>query len=469
MKKFLCMIVCVVSVMFCSSFVSAETSPSSEITKTNKVSISDKGVTNVLSDENRYSKLTLSAGTKITVTNTSSISKIYIVWDKPPGEWTLSTSKSQDVTYGQKGFMHEYIELPIATNDFTITIKSPSVIICDIYTFGDGDVPDWVQNWNIPYDDADMLLLPTHGDDELIFFGGTIPYYAGELGYRVQVAYMTNHWGEPYRPHEILNAMWASGLKAYPIMGPFADIYSTSIEHAKKVYDYQKIVEFNTELIRRFKPEVIIGHDLKGEYGHGGHMINSLALTEALDHSADSSFAPESAQKYGVWDVQKTYLHLYAENKLYMNWDIPLSKFGGKTSFEVARDAFDNYYTSQKKYYSVKKVKGVYDNTDFGLYRTTVGNDILKKDFFENIPKTSLTPEESSIPESTSSLESTDDSSDVTLDNSPDKNKTSNKALVLVAFISVSAALVTIVIISIIKRINKNKRNKIKSRRKKVI
>ena len=37
------------------------------------------------------------------------------------------------------------------------------------------------------YEDADMLLLPTHADDEHLWFGGTMPYYAGELGYKVQV------------------------------------------------------------------------------------------------------------------------------------------------------------------------------------------------------------------------------------------------------------------------------------------
>ena len=95
----------------------------------------------------------------------------------------------------------------------------------------------------------------------MIFFGGTIPYYAGELGLKVQVVYMTNHWGEPYRPHEMLDALWGMGDTAYPVISEFPDIYSLSLDHAKTVYNYNDLVEFAVEIIRRFKPMVIISYN----------------------------------------------------------------------------------------------------------------------------------------------------------------------------------------------------------------
>lgn len=384
MKKVICLILAIIILStFCSISTFANSSEAQDITKQNIVSISDNSNGKLLLDGNRTTKLTLKAGTTIKISNEQTFSSIYIIWDKPPGEWTLTINNTTH-TYGKYDFIHEYINLPFFTNEITITINSDSVILCDIYTFTQGQTPDWVQKWSPPYDTADMLLMPTHADDELIFFGGTIPYYAGEKGLKVQVVYMTHHWGEPYRPHEALNALWACGLTAYPVMGKFPDIYSTSLEHAKTVFNYENVIGYNVEMIRRFKPKVIIAHDLKGEYGHGAHMINSNALTEALEISNNSSLYPDSAEKYGVWDVPKTYLHLYGENKVKMNWDIPLDKFDGKTAYEMAVHGF-SFHKSQQQWYSVKKDAGVYDCQAFGLYRTTVGNDTGINDFIENI------------------------------------------------------------------------------------
>ena len=45
-------------------------------------------------------------------------------------------------------------------------------------------------------------------------------------------------------------------------------------------------------------------------------MLFSHAVAESVETSNDSSVFPESASNYGTWDVPKTYLHLYTENKL---------------------------------------------------------------------------------------------------------------------------------------------------------
>ena len=452
MKKIINLLTCLcVLFTLCSINVAGETSVAQDLTKTNTVKISDNTNAAVLSDAKRTTKLTLKAGTQITISNSQQLSSIYVIWDKPPGEWTM-TINGIEQTYGKYDFIHEYIDLPFFTNEITITIKSDSVILCDVYTFTKGQTPDWVQKWTPPYENADMLLMPTHADDELIFFGGTVPYYAGEKGLKVQVAYMTYHWGEPYRPHEALNALWASGLTAYPIMGEFPDIYSTSFDHAKKVYDYNKIVEYEIELIRRFKPEVIIGHDLKGEYGHGGHIINSNALTEALTKSNDSTIFPQSAEKYGVWDVPKTYLHLYDQNTVKMNWDIPLSKFNGKTAYEMAVYGF-SFHASQQQWYSVKKTPGVYDCQAFGLYRTTVGADTGKSDFMENIKL-----EEEKKPDS-SVVDSSPDSESSSI---PDENKsgdTKKKNNNTMKYIYIGGSIVFVgSILIILLQINKKKK-----------
>ena len=227
-------------------------------------------------------------------------------------------------------------------------------------------------------------MLPTHSDDDHLYFGGTMPYYGAELGMRVQVAYITNHWGEPVRTHELLNGLWTVGITAYPVISDFKDKYTDSLETARDIYDSDEMRGYIVELIRRFKPYVLLAHDLQGEYGHGAHMLSALLVTEAVQISMDDTHYPDSAQKYGTWDVPKTYLHNYEENQICMEWDKPLDRFGGKTGFEMAKEGFA-CHESQLKYDLAVIKNGRSSCRFFGLYRSIVGTDVKGDDFFENI------------------------------------------------------------------------------------
>ncbi len=258
-----------------------------------------------------------------------------------------------------------------------------------------------MQIWKPPCEKADLLLLPTHADDEQLFFAGVLPRYAGEEGAAVQVAYMTNHWDTVSRPHEQLDGLWTAGVRNYPVIGPFPDepasLGSKSeaaeavLQRALSVYDEEAVTEFQVELIRRFRPQVIVGHDFAGEYGHGAHMLNAYTLSRALELSGDASNYPESAEKYGVWVVPKTYMHLYEKNKIVMDWDVPLKRFGGLTAFEVSKLGYACHISQRETWFTgwLNREKAAdivaYSPCFYGLYESTVGMDTGKGDFFENI------------------------------------------------------------------------------------
>ena len=205
---------------------------------------------------------------------TEPITGLYLIWDRPPESWT-GTAGSQTLSGGEYGFLHEYLPLESPVTRAELTLPEGSRC-CDVYAFGAGELPDWVQQWQPPLADADLLVLPTHADDEHLFFGGTMPYYAGELGKKVQVVYFTNHWAEPYRPHELLDGLWTVGIRNYPVMSSFVDQYADSLDYARTLYDEDEAVAWQVQQLRRFKPEVVVGHDVNGEYGHGVHMYLSL-------------------------------------------------------------------------------------------------------------------------------------------------------------------------------------------------
>ena len=59
----------------------------------------------------------------------------------------------------------------------------------------------------------------------------------------------------------------------YPVIGDFYDSYSSKLEDAYKRWRRGDVRTFVTELLRKYKPEVVITHDVNGEYGHGAHKL----------------------------------------------------------------------------------------------------------------------------------------------------------------------------------------------------
>lgn len=190
-------------------------------------------------------------------------------------------------------------------------------------------------------------------------------------------------------------------MRHYPVIAEFPDdarslgksseSRETVLERARGVYDEEEWIAFEVEMLRRFQPQVVIGHDMDGEYRHGAHILNTDALLQALPLANDPSYEPESAQAYGLWEVPKTYLHLYEENPLVMDWDTPLESMGGSTPFELSKQGYACHLSQQNTWFTkwMNKDRAAdinkYSPCEYGLYRTTVGEDVRKNDFFENI------------------------------------------------------------------------------------
>ena len=334
-----------------------------------------------LTDNSTFSFVTWPGGARLTVSSDTPFAALYFIWDRPPGAWT-GEAAGQSFAGGEYGFLHEYAPLAEAATEAVVNVPAGATL-CEVYALTEGGAPDWVQVWLPPCEDADLLALPTHADDEHLFFGGILPLYAGEKQLDVQVCYFTNHWGERYRPHELLNGLWTVGVRHYPVFSDFPDQYAGSLAQARSLYDEGACTAWQVEQLRRFKPEVVVGHDVNGEYGHGVHMLNTATLQTALEAPADASQYAESAETYGVWDVPKAYLHLYEENAVVLDWSVPLEAFGGKTALEMAKLGFAEH-ASQQTYFAVEDF-GPYDCRKFGLYRSLVGADEEGADLFEHI------------------------------------------------------------------------------------
>lgn len=363
----------------------------------------------VLSDANSSTYTEIAPGGSITVTRADSLQGLYLVFDRLPSPWTLTDNLSENrVTCGKNTFLHEYVDAAdlFGGESRSLTLTFPEgAVLADLYAFSDGDLPDWVQRWEPPCEEADLLLISSHADDEQLFFAGILPLYAGERGYEVQVAYIVQHYDlygyyDHLRSHEQLNGLWAVGITHYPVMTDFPDLYSESRDGAITAFANVGITQDDftaaiTSFIRRFRPLVVVSHDLRGEYGHGTHILCAEGLTEALKHCGNPDSYPEMAAP--TWMPEKVYLHLYEQNPIVLNLDEPLAAFGGKTAFEMTQHGF-SFHKSQHWTWFYGWIYGndaapitraaqigTYSPCHYGLYHTTVGTDTVGGDIFENV------------------------------------------------------------------------------------
>ncbi len=330
----------------------------------------------------------------------------YVQFDLPDGEMcyglyiclseqtvTFSVQKNtggqwEDVQLVQPEFLHVYVPFKEGMTSFRICCRDERddiyLRVAEIRLLGEGEMPAWVQNWHRLEEKADLLIFTAHPDDELLWFGGTLPTYAAELGKNVQLVCMTV--GERQRMNELLDALWTCGMKNYPEIGGFPDKRVTESREAFAAWGGAKkrIYPYVTGMIRKYKPDVVLTQDLNGEYGHGAHKAIAKAVIQGVELASQADYDADSAQQYGVWQVQKLYLHLYKENQLMMDWNNSLPAFKGKTSFEVAYEALQKH-RSQFPLSQDMQQGGVYDCRKFGLYFSIVGADEAGNDFFEHI------------------------------------------------------------------------------------
>lgn len=306
---------------------------------------------------------------------------VYLCFYERPDEWTLEARTPDgwlSVSVEQNGFAHVALRVP-ESDAVRVRAKGGALRLTELRVFGPGALPDDVQLWQPAPEKADLLLLVAHPDDELLFFGGLIPWYASQ-GKAVVVSYMTCRDG--VRLNELLNGLWRAGLRTYPVVGTFKDRSTRTLEATYDVWTREQADCFVVKLIRRFRPEVMVTHDVDGEYGHGAHMACADIALRMFEKAADPMYLPQVSAVWGAWQPKKLYLHLWPKNTVQMDW---ARDVGGETAIARAVAAFAQH-PSQSHFHVQCRKQDRYDCASFGLAKTTVGADTLGGDFFENVP-----------------------------------------------------------------------------------
>lgn len=329
---------------------------------------------------------------------------VHIEWQEEPAGYVLAqydadkneiASSDGDAEY--TGITQMY-ELREDARYVLITLTDEDQAICEVTVYSAGDLPAGVQRWYPAYTKCDLMLVAAYPGDELVTFGGLLPYYALERGANVQLVYMTG--ASRVRRSETLDAMWSIGIRNYPEFMGLKSSDTDSLEECLSLWGGRdRLVGAMVETIRKCKPEVIVSHDINGEGGDHKRILTAMLMQYAIDAAADPDEYPESAEEYGAWQVKKLYLHMGAESVIDFDWTAVGTELG-VTPIAAAQAAFESYSTLSGRY-SVSE-DGEYDSSIYGLEYSFIGADTRHDDIFENIAALEIAAPEAEAAETTS-------------------------------------------------------------------
>ncbi len=282
-------------------------------------------------------------------------------------------------------YMQEYVAFPPVSGEMRLLFDTggyaEKVGVSEIYCFSEGEMDaSIVHIWQPTVEKADLMVVVAHPDDEVLWLGGCIPYYAGEKQMDVAVMYLT--CSHPFREIELLNCLWHCGVRSYPLVGRFQDVRGDTAEDVYAVWNRSEVYSYLTDTLRTLRPEVVVTHGFDGEYGHMHHKVSAYSVQRAVELAAEEN-------KYSalpLWQVKKLYHHGGDTPTTVMDWHQPLTAFDGKTGYEMACEGFLKHVSQQRTRYRVADRGTEYDSFVFTLTHSSVGADSAGGDLFENVP-----------------------------------------------------------------------------------
>ena len=319
-----------------------------------------------------------------------------LAWYSAPAEYVVTQQDAAGAAVGEEatitdGILNRLVDLDPACARVSIQLNAPGAIAAVTAYAADADLPDSLQRWQPSPTAADLLLVVAEPGMEWKQFGAVLPTYEMERGVKTAILYVSDY-GRRERTEETLSALWAAGVRDYPVFAGFTCSNYDSYKMASGEWKKAGLTKYLAAEITALSAKVIVTQGTAETAG--AHRYTAECLLAALEKTPS---------------VQKVYTLGPSEGLSATTLDInaPLNAFAGKTAAQVAQAAFDAH-ASQKLYGAAIDASGV-----FTLAYTTVGEDAQKDDLFENIPTSALlayapaTPAPSSTPEPTPTPEPT--------------------------------------------------------------
>jgi hypothetical protein len=297
---------------------------------------------------------------------------VVLSWYTAPESYVVSQLDEIGVPVGETsvtdGFVNKFIEVDSACARIVVSAESDCALAGAKAYAADEEIPQDVQRWEPSHERADLMLITAEPGAEWKQHGAVLPEYTLGRGIQTVVVYLSDY-GKRARVDEALAALWAAGVRQYPVFAGFTCGNYDSADIVEKAWGKSATVKYITNLFETFLPKVVVTDGLND--ASGAHRFTAECVIKA----AEGSDIVEKLYTFG--ETGEAGAAIVAMN-------VPLNALDGETAEQTAQAAFVRH-VSQQVFGKAVDASGKYT-----LQYTNVGEDEAKNDLFEHIDTAAL-------------------------------------------------------------------------------
>ncbi len=157
-----------------------------------------------------------------------------------------------------------------------MTVLEGTGKMAELFVYKKGGIAPKAIVWEDRYDKADIMLVETHGNDDVLVFSAVLPTYTdrNKAVQVVDIACDTIGRQRKSSPGSYLN-----GLRHYKTFFQFTGLHTTNYNSFVEDWikkDSRDPVAMLVQEIRRCRPEVVVTHDIyNGDFNDGSHKLTA--------------------------------------------------------------------------------------------------------------------------------------------------------------------------------------------------
>lgn len=272
---------------------------------------------------------------------------VYIQWQRLPGEVALAWLDEAGNTLSREtltpAFINVYVSAPQDAMGLELTFSAKAAV-CGLEFYGPGRLPDALQQWKPPMETPAYMLLCGYPGDELLYFGGLVPLCLND-GIPLSIAYISAYSRQ--RQEEGLEALWALGMKHYPVYLGVETGRNREVEYLRGNWRTNPgtLVE---KLLLAYSPQVLLSFEEEGErlvsYKDEERKTRSMGEAQTALTGKAAVDGAAAAAKSG-WQGLLLAKGM-GSGTLSADMEAPLGLYADRSARETAQNIYDACYRS---------------------------------------------------------------------------------------------------------------------------
>ena len=257
-----------------------------------------------LTDNNLDSRISFLEKSNISVHVPDGCGAVTVEWFKIPTNICIEQTDSECNVIGSETVSGLY------ENRIICQEKTQTISISSDYPFSISEIFDSSDNedyvpWSIP-EKPDLMFFFAHPCDESLYFSSLLYYYGHISKNIIQTVYFSSL--NRSQMHEAMQALKSFGINMQPIFlnNRYMFLEERYASKASLLWNTEENIQSTVQLLRKFKPTVVITHSSSGDGAEYMHSYVNDIVSESVRLSADQAHYSDSYKIYGSWAPSRT-------------------------------------------------------------------------------------------------------------------------------------------------------------------